>query len=398
MKVAQINVTCGRGSTGKIVVEVSRILNQNNIENKIFYASNVSDYPNGVKYATDKEIKWQALRSRIVGEYGFNSKRITKRLIKELEKFQPNVVQLHNLHGHNCNLEMLFAYFKEKNIKAFWSMHDCWAFTAYCPHFDMIGCDRWETGCYDCPQRKQYTWFFDKSKKLYAWKNQVFSGLDLTVITASEWLTELVKKSIFKDYPVKIIANGCDLSVFQPSESKFREKYGLENKFIVLGVAFDWGVKKGLDVFIELSKRLDENYKIILVGTNDAIDKQLPKNILSIHRTQNQKELAEIYSAADVFVNATREETFGLVNIEALACGTPAITFKTGGSPEIIDETCGVVVEKNDVDGLIKAIENVKSNPFSQEACLARARQFDMYDKFGEYVDLYIEEMKGREE
>ncbi|MBQ4269875.1 MAG: glycosyltransferase, partial [Clostridia bacterium] len=322
MKVAQINVTCGRGSTGKIVVEVSRILNQNNIENKIFYASNVSDYPNGVKYATDKEIKWQALRSRIVGEYGFNSKRITKRLIKELEKFQPNVVQLHNLHGHNCNLEMLFAYFKEKNIKAFWSMHDCWAFTAYCPHFDMIGCDRWETGCYDCPQRKQYTWFFDKSKKLYAWKNQVFSGLDLTVITASEWLTELVKKSIFKDYPVKIIANGCDLSVFQPSESKFREKYGLENKFIVLGVAFDWGVKKGLDVFIELSKRLDENYKIILVGTNDAIDKQLPKNILSIHRTQNQKELAEIYSAADVFVNATREETFGLVNIEALACGT----------------------------------------------------------------------------
>ena len=229
-------------------------------------------------------------------------------------------------------------------------------------------------------------------------KKELFSGLDLTIITPSEWLAGLVKESFLKDYPVKVIHNGIDLSIFKPTESDFRAKYNCEDKFILLGVAFGWGKRKGLDVFIELSKRLDERFQIVLVGTDENVDKQLPNNIISIHRTQNQKELAEIYTAADLFVNPTREENFPTVNIEALACGTPILTFKTGGSPEILDETCGCVVGKDDVEGLHGEINRIYTEKsFSKEACLARAAKFDMNDKFEEYVDLYNDILENKE-
>ena len=172
---------------------------------------------------------------------------------------------------------------------------------------------------------------------------------------------------------------------------------GLQNKKIVLGVAFDWGMRKGLDVFIELSKRLPESYKIVLVGTNDLIDQSLPKNILSIHRTQNVQELAEIYAAADVFVNPTREEAFGLVNIESLACGTPGITFRTGGSPECYDDCCGIVVDKDDINALEREIVRVcETKPYDESSCMEFAKQFNMYDRYQEYIDLYKEILRDR--
>ncbi len=391
MKLVQINATCGKGSTGKIAVSVSQLLTEKNVENYVLYASDESDYALGRKYTNNRAIKWQALRSRIFGEYGFNSRAITKKLIAELEKIQPDVVHLHNLHGHNCHLGLLFSYLKEKNVKIYWTFHDCWSFTAYCPYFDIVNCDKWKTGCYACPQRKQYSWFFDKSKKLYQVKKDLFTGIkDMTIVTPSKWLAGLVKESFLKEYPVKVINNGIDLNLFKPTESDFKKKYGLENKKVLLGVAFGWGERKGLDVFVELAKRLDERYQIVLVGTDENTDKQLPENIISIHRTQNQQELAQIYTAADLFVNPTREENFPTVNIESLACGTPIVTFRTGGSPEIIDETCGAVVEKNDIDGMQREIERIcVETPYSKGACIARAQNFDANVKFAEYVELY---------
>ena len=390
MKVVQINTVCGKGSTGKIAVAISRLLSAKNIENYILYSSGESDYPLGRKYANKFDIKLQALKSRIFGEYGFNSKRITRKLVAELDKIQPDIVHLHNLHGHNCDLKTLFAYFREKNIKLFWTFHDCWSFTAYCPHFDMIGCEQWKAGCKKCPQRREYSWFFDKSKKLYEQKKNLFSGLNLTIITPSNWLANLVKQSFLKDYPVKVIHNGIDLSIFKPSASDFRKKYGLEEKYIILGVAFGWGKKKGLDVFVELSKRLDEHYQIVLVGTDDKVDKQLPPNIISIHRTQNQKELAEIYTAADVFVNPTREEVLGLVNIEALACGTPVITFHTGGSPECVNDVCGTIIEKDDLFSLERVLlEMSKKKIEYKENCIKQALNFDEKIIFQQYVEMY---------
>ena len=390
MIVAQINVVCGSGSTGKICTSISELLSSKNIENYILYVSGNSSFPYGIKYASDKYIKLQALKSRILGNYGFNSQCATKRLINELDRIKPNIVHLHNLHGHNCNLTMLFSYLKEKKIKLFWTFHDCWAFTAYCPHFTMAKCDKWKSECHDCSQLKNYSWFIDRSASLFNGKKMLFQGLDLTIITPSQWLADLVKQSYLKDYPVKVINNGIDLSVFKPTDSNFREKHGLVSKKIVLGVAFGWGISKGLDVFVELAHRLLDDYRIVLVGTDDNIDKQLPANIISIHRTQNQKELAEIYTTADVFVNPTREENYPTVNMESIACGTPVVTFKTGGSPEMLDETCGSVVDCDDINAMEIEIRKIcEEKTYSVEACLTRAKKFDMNDCFEEYVRLY---------
>lgn len=389
MKVVQINATCGIGSTGKICVGISQAMASGKIENYIF-CSRGNGYPLGYTFTDSRYIKIQALRSRILGNYGFNSKQVTRKMIRELDRIQPDIVHLHNIHGHDCNLEMLFSYFRQKKMKLVWTFHDCWAFTGYCPHFAMAKCDKWKSQCGQCVQRKRYSWLFDQSRKLFDHKKRLFTGLDLTIITPSQWLADLVKESFLKECPVYVINNGINLDVFKPTPVGFREKHGLADKKIVLGVSFGWDAGKGIDVFLELSKRLPESYQIVLVGTDSIVDKLLPENIISIHRTQNPQELAEIYSAADIFVNPTREENYPTVNMEALACGTPVLTFRTGGSPEMLDETCGSVVNYNDVDALEQEIIRIcKDKSYSEAACLKKALSFDQNERFKEYVKLY---------
>lgn len=399
MRIVQINATCGIGSTGKICVEISRLLSEKNIENYILYSSRSSGYSLGISCSDDIYIKTQAIKSRVIGNYGFNSKAATQKMISELERIKPDLVHLHNIHGHDCNLEMLFEYFKKNNTKLIWMFHDCWAFTAYCPHFTMVKCNKWQTQCFQCVQRRDYSCFFDKSKKLFDKKKKLFSGLDMMIVTPSKWLADLVKQSFFKEYPVRVINNGINLEIFKPFDCDFRRKYGLENKNIILGVAFDWSEKKGLDVFVDLAERLPTEYQIVLVGTDEKTKKHLPDNIISIHRTQNQQELAGIYSAADIFVNPTREDNFPTVNMEAIACGTPVLTFKTGGSPEMIDATCGSVVECDDIVALEKEIIRICTDkPYSQEQCIKKSAEFDKNKKFKEYIKLYERVIATRNE
>ena len=392
-KIVQINTTCGVGSTGKIAVSISELLTDRGIENNILFSTATNGYGLGIACGKPGYTKIQALKSRILGNYGFNSHVETKRIIAELERLSPSVVLLHNLHGHDCNLEMLFSYFRQKQTKLVWVFPDCWTFTGYCTHFTYAKCDRWKNACHHCTQRKQFSWFFDRSATLYQRKKALFSELDLTIVTPSQWLADLVKQSFLKEYPVKVIHNGIDLSVFRPTPSDFREKYHIpQDKFVLLGVAFGWGRRKGLDVFVELSRRLDpEKYQIVLVGTDDAVDKNLPENILSIHRTQNQQELAEVYTAADLFVNPTREDNYPTVNMEAIACGTPVVTFDTGGSPESVDEGTGVVVDCDDVDALEQKIIRISHiSPFDTDNCIRKAKSFDGTARFEEYLNLLV--------
>ena len=390
MRVVQINATCGVGSTGKICTDISRVLSEKKIENYILHSSKSNGYALGIGCSDDKYIKAQALKSRIFGNYGFNSKKATRKMITELEQLAPDIVHLHNIHGHDCDLEMLFPYFREHRTKLIWTFHDCWSFTGYCTHFSMSGCDKWRSQCAACVQRHEYSWFFDRSKELFEKKKKLFEGLDLTIVTPSWWLADIVRQSFFKNYPVKVIHNGIDLDIFKPVKSNFRQKYSIEDQKIILGVSFEWGKRKGLDIFTELTKRLPGDYTLVLVGTDVKIDEQLPNGVLSIHRTHNQRELAEIYSAADVFVNPTREENYPTVNMEALACGTPVVTFHTGGSPEMLDETCGSVVDCDDIDALEKEIIRIcEERPYSEEACLKKAKEFDKNERFKEYIELY---------
>lgn len=391
MKIVQINSVCGQGSTGKICVAISKLLSDNGIENYILYSEGVSDYFLAKKYVSAFYIKMQAFFSRIFGNNGFNCVFGTRKLIKILKKIDPDIVCIHNIHGHGVNLKILFSYLKKNNKKVFWTFHDCWAFTGYCNHFDYINCDKWKDKCKNCPQKKEFSWIFDKSGKIFEKKKKLFANLDLTIITPSEWLAGLVKQSFLKEHPVKVINNGIDLSVFKPTESNFREKYNIsEDKFILLGVSFGWGIRKGLDVFIRLAKVLDDSYKIVLVGTDNRTDKMLPDNILSIHRTENQVELAKIYTAADVFVNPTREENYPTVNMESLACGTPVITFATGGSAEMIDDNTGIVVPKDDFDQLTRVLQAIRqNNPFNRQNCLEKAKSFTDKNKYEKYLSLY---------
>lgn len=394
MKLLSIN-SVPYGSTGKIMFALSDIAKRNGFDTLCtcgytFVKSNRSDCfitSNIVQKFLHKELSY------LTGKEGCYSYFATKRLIKKIDNFNPDIIHLHNLHGWFVNLPLLFNYIKKKNIKVIWTLHDCWSFTGHCPHFDMVGCDKWQDECFDCKQYKNYpSSLRDNSKAMYNFKKETFCGVaDLTIVTPSAWLGGLVKKSFLNEYPVKVINNGIDLSVFKPTESDFRKKYNLENKFIILGVAFGWGERKGLDVFIELSKILTDEYKIVLVGTDEKVDKLLNDNILSIHRTQNQTELAEIYTCADLFVNPTREDNFPTVNLEALACGTPVLTFRTGGSPESLDEKCGSVVDKNDFAALLAEIYRIKEEPFDSSNCIDTAKQYDKDDKFAEYIKLYEE-------
>ena len=396
MKVLQINSVCGVGSTGRIATDLYKVMKENGIESKIAFGIGTAEnipQEDAFKFGNKFDYYVPNAVSRITGKAGFYSKINTIKLLEFIKQYKPDLIHIHNIHGYYINVKMLFEFLKKYDKPVIWTLHDCWAFTGHCAHFDLIGCTKWKTQCYNCPIHREYPKSFtDNSRHIYKLKKQLFTGVEnLTIVTPSQWLADLVKQSFLKDHTIRIINNGINLDVFKPIENDIKIKYKCENKYLILGVAFGWDKKKGLDVFIELSKRLDENkYKIMLVGTDEHIEKDLPDNIISIHRTKNQNELAKIYSAADLFVNPTREDTYPTVNMESLACGTPVLTFNTGGSPEIIDKTCGMVVEKDDIDSMYNEIINIcENNVFTKEMCLKKSRMFDKNEKYRNYIELY---------
>ena len=401
MKIAQINML-HNGSTGKIMLQVAQRAREQGHHVKTFSSHSFSfqgpqtppQFPEHSYFGSYWSRGFHTIVGMITGCNGLLSVFATAKLIRQLKAFSPELIHLHNLHQYVLNLPMLFRYIKKSGARVVWTLHDCWSFTGSCSHFDYVGCEKWKTGCHNCPQKREYPKsYVDNSKWMYGMKKKWFTGIeDMTIVTPSQWLADLVGQSFLKEYPVRVINNGIDLDIFQPRESDFRETYGCRDKFVVLGVAFDWGHRKGLDVMIHLAQRLGEEYQVVLVGTNETIDAQLPENIISIHQTDNQQQLAEIYSAADLFVNPTREEVLGLVNVEALACGTPVITFASGGSPECIDVRSGISLERDNLDALERNIRGVfAERPFARENCMQKARQFDRDACYDKYVTLYQE-------
>lgn len=396
MKVLQINSVCGIGSTGRIAMDIHNILIEQGHGSYIAFGRDLPmNCDSTIKIGTKYDNYGHVALTRIFDKHGFGSKKATKKFIKEVERINPDIIHLHNIHGYYINIEMLFTYLKKANKPVIWTLHDCWAFTGHCSHFDYIGCDKWKYKCYDCPQKGEYpkSYIKDNSENNYLNKKNNFKGFDnLTIITPSKWLSELVEKSFLKEYDIKIIHNGIDLEVFKPQKSDFRQKYKLKDKYIILGVASIWRKRKGLNCFIELSGDLNPEEVIVLIGVTEKQKKQLPKNIVGLNVTNSIEELAEIYSAADVFVNPTLEEVMGLTNVEALACGTPVITFNTGGSVECVDESTGIIVERENSNQLLKAIRSLKDNGKKMyiERCKQRAiKMYDKRDRAADYVEVY---------
>ncbi|XZM23881.1 glycosyltransferase [Clostridium perfringens] len=365
MKVLQINSVCGVGSTGRIATDLYKVLEEQGHECVIAYGRGTA--PEGIKtikIGTDFDNYMHVAKTRLFDKHGFGSTKATKEFIKKVKEYDPDVIHLHNIHGYYINIEILFDYLKKSNKKVIWTLHDCWSFTGHCSHFDYIGCDKWKDKCEKCPQKKEYpsSILKDNSNWNYEKKKQLFTSVNnMTIVTPSKWLSNLVKESFLNKYPIKVINNGIDLGIFKPTKSNFREKHNLQDKIIILGVASVWTEKKGFNYFIELASRLDDSFKIIMLGITEKQKKMLPNNILGIKKTNNTIELAEIYSIADFFVNTTLEENFPTTNLEAIACGTKVISFDTGGCNETIDYgKLGICIKKGDINELESKILKVK--------------------------------------
>lgn len=402
MKIVQINSVCSVGSTGRIAVDISKNLNENQIENYIIYGEGNSAYPNAIKIGNVFNIRWHQIQTRFFGWHGFASKKATKQLINILENINPDIIHLHNIHGFYLNIEILFNYLEKSNKKVVWTLHDCWPFTGHCAYFDFVGCKKWENECFNCENRLRYpkSYFFDRSKKAFQKKKLLFTKCkNLTIVTPSTWLKNLVEKSFLSKYNSLVINNGIDLDIFKKVDYKdVQAKYAIENKFVILGVANGFDERKGLKYFIELSKKLTDNFKIVLIGVSLEQIKDLPSNIIGIERTESVTELAKFYSLADVLFNPTLEDNFPTVNLEALSCGTPVITFDTGGSKEAIDENTGFIVKKGDIVSTINAINEINKNgkDYYSVVCSNRAKQvFDKNEKYEQYLTLYKKITEG---
>lgn len=339
-----INEYCGHGSTGKICGEIAEKYEKDGWKVKIAFGRDnyVPDCfkKYAVRITNDLDVKTAALECRVLDNAGLANRSNTKKFLKWADDFNPDKVWLHNLHGYYINYEMLFDWIKSKpNLEVKWTLHDCWAFTGHCAYFTAIDCKKWKTHCEKCPQKYSYpkSSVKDNSYNNYKRKKSSFTGVkDLTIITPSQWLANLVKESFLREYPTKVIHNTIDTSIFKPTPSDFRKKYGLEDKIIILGVASVWEPRKGLNDFYKLATMLDDRYTIVLVGLSNKQIKGLPKNIIGLKCTNSQKDLAAIYTAADVLFNPTYEDNYPTVNLEAQACGTTVVTYDTGGSSETV--------------------------------------------------------------
>lgn len=393
VKILQINSVCGIGSTGRIATDIHQTLKEQGHESIIAYGRGIPmNCESSIRIGSKYDNYAHVALTRIYDKHGFGSTKATEIFIEKIEEFRPDIIHLHNIHGYYINIKLLFDYLKKADKSVVWTLHDCWAFTGHCSHFDFIQCSKWKLGCNHCPQKNNYpsSLFIDNSKGNYKVKKEIFTGIkNMTIITPSTWLANLVKDSFLNEYPVKVINNGIDLEIFSNMNSDFRERHKLKNKFIILGVANIWEEKKGFNHFLELSNNIKGNEIIVLIGLTEAQKRICPENIIGITRTNNIKELAEIYSAADVFVNPTLEDTFPTTNLEALACGTPVITFDTGGSVESIDGSCGIVVEKGNVMELNNAIKLFRDNKYFLDNCLNRSKKYDKREKYNEYLDMY---------
>ena len=396
-KLLQIDSCLVTGSTGRITESVAQIAQKKGWECYIVHGGRYVKRPSCMKDIQSVSPTGEYLHyaeSLLFDNHGLASRRATRRVIEQIKQIKPDVVQLHCVHGYYLNYKILFEYLNSTNIPVVWTLHDCWAFTGHCAHFVTAGCEKWKTGCYDCPLKGDYPKsFVECSKRNYELKKRLFTAnKNLHIVPVSDWMADFVRDSFLKDKDITVIKNGVDLNVFRPS--------AIHNDGIIriLGVSGVWNKDKGLYDFYELRKKLNtDKYEIILVGLSKEQMKELPEGIKGIEHTESVQELAELYASSSVFVNPTYADTFPTVNLEALACGTPVITYKTGGCPEAVSSETGWVVDQGDVDGIVAIINGFDKKDKSEikaqrEACRRRAEQeFDKTECFEEYVELYEE-------
>ena len=391
MRIAQIT-NSSSGSIGTISRLLSEAMRADGIENRIYITSGSAEGEHVIRYAGTASVKLNSLKSHLLGNYGFNSDRATVRLISYLKEFEPDLIHIHNIHGHDLNMERFFAFLASYSAPVIYTFHDCWAFTGYCPHYAYAGCSKWKTGCGACPLRSRFSFFLDRSTDNFQRKQKALASLrGLTIVTPSLWLQQQVEQSFLQKRPCFVINNGIDTGAFRPVVSDVKTSLGIHEPYVVLSAANQISSRKGFADLTQLSGLLPEDFRMVLVGLREEEIQKLPERILGLPRTSDREELVKLYSMADVFVNTTHEDTFPTVNMEALSCGTPVVTYDTGGSAEIVDEATGRVVPEYDVRALCEAVTETAAQK-KERTTACRRRALDRYSikRFtDEYLQLY---------
>lgn len=388
----QINVTANWGSTGKIAEQIGLCAMAHGWESVIAYGRMMNPSKSRlIKVGTQMDVYEHYAEGRFLDNEGLASRRATRKFLRQIDDLRPDIVHLHNIHDHWINYRLLLSYLAEMKIPVVWTQHDQWTTTGHCM-YNVNGCKKWLTECHDCPLRKWYS--LDCSRRNYRLKKKLMAELpSLTIVPVSDWLGDNISQSHLRNRRIEVIHNGIDINTFSPQPANAHDRYGIDKKKkIVLGVAAVWEERKGYYDFFELARMLPaDEYAIIIVGKT----KEKPKAIedgcqmVFIDRTQNALELAQLYSSASVFVNPTYYDNYPTTNLEAMACGTPVVTYRTGGSPESVDGETGMVVAQGDVVALESVIRKLVSGDYS-EACRKKAeREFDKDKCFEKYMTLY---------
>lgn len=403
-KLLQINITANWGSHGKIAEGIGLLAIQEGWESHIAYGRWMNPSASQLYHIGSRwDEAVHGLGTRILDNHGLMSKGATRKLIRYISQIRPDIIHLHNIHGYYLNYPILFRFLKESGIPVIWTLHDCWSYTGHCAHYMFAGCRKWEEHCHHCAWKSTYprSIMANQSYKNFEQKRLSFLSLDnLTLVPVSKWLENDLKCSFFKDNSIVQLYNGIDCQMFKPTKhSIIKQRYHIpqENK-IVIGVASNW-YRKGLPDFLKLRTILSDDYSIILVGLNKKDIKNLPKNIIGLQRTQNQEELVELYSAANVYFNPTWEDNFPTTNLEAMACGIPVVTYQTGGSPESIDSETGFVVDQGNVDAASKRISEICANGRERYRKTCRERIITLFEhktRFADYMTLYKNILKQR--
>lgn len=404
-KLLQINpVLRVSTSTGRIMQEIGELAIRNGWESYISYSRG----RDGIKPCSSKlvpvgnkwSVAWHGVKTRLLDAHGLGSSGATRQFIKRVEQIKPDVIHIHNIHGYFLNYRILFDYLAKCDVPVVWTVHDCWLYTGHCYYYSYIQCNRWQDGCHDCPQRRLFpkSLWRDRSEKNYEDKRKAFTSMPkdrLVIVPVSEWIKSEMEQSFFRGYDFRVIHNGINTEAFQVYDStEIRKKYGLGNKHVLLGVASIWSKEKGLDDFIRMAALLQEDERIVLVGIKPEERKRLPEKIVGIARTENMRQLAELYAAADAFINPTWQDNYPTVNMEAIACGTPVVTYRTGGSVEAVTEETGFVVEQGNWKGLLEAARQIeqRGKVYYQNRCREYAlAHFKKEDRYLDYIRLYDE-------
>lgn len=394
-KLIQINTVCN-GSTGNIMRQIQMEAQKQGYETISFYGRR-KGYPDlpCERFGSFLGFWSHVIWNTITDKQGLFSYFVTKKMVKRLREEKPDIIHIHNIHGYYLNYPVLFQYLREEfRGKIVWTFHDCWPMTGHCPHFVIAKCDKWKSQCNVCPNKGVYpiSWFWDSSKSNYKLKEKFFSGFEnMTIVCPSIWMQDIVKNSFLKDTKSVVVSNGIDLNIFYPRQEKNAiKKYNIpQNKKVILGVASIWEERKGLGTFIKLAKEIEQNYVIVLVGLNKNQKKKMLPNMIGIERTENRDELAEIYTNADVFLNPSEEESFSLVTIEAMACGTPVIALDSSAVKELLKEENGIILHEPDIKDYLQAISVCEKKKFVAEDIRNSVQKYSAENMAQSVLELY---------